>query len=58
MMEQFYDSRAKDYYQGKMRDIFPETSYQVGATPEFKELPKEHKELKRSYSDINKPYTK
>lgn len=36
MMERFFDSRSKEYYQGKMRDIFPETAYQVGATPEFK----------------------
>ena len=43
MMEQFFSSRSKDYYQGKHIDIFPETSYQVGATPEFKELPKDHK---------------
>lgn len=23
MMEKFFDSRSKDYYQGKMKDIFP-----------------------------------
>jgi hypothetical protein len=33
MMERFFHSRSKDYYQGNLKDIFPETSYQVGATP-------------------------
>lgn len=33
MMEKFFDSRSKEYYQGTMKDVFPETSYQVGATP-------------------------
>ena len=32
-MEKFYDSRSKLYYSGKHVDIFPDTHYQVGATP-------------------------
>lgn len=58
MMEKFFDSRSKDYYQGTIRDIFPETSYQVGATPEFKELAKGHSEIKNSYKGEHKPTTK
>lgn len=49
MMEKFYVRSSKNYYDGKPTDIFPETHYQVGATPEFKEQAKDHSEVIRKY---------
>lgn len=33
MMEKFYDTRGKLFYQNKPTDIFPDLHYQSGATP-------------------------
>lgn len=56
-MEKFFDSRGKLYYQNKPKDIFPETHYQVGATPEYKEKAKEHVEVIKNYKKGNEATT-
>jgi len=40
MMERYYDLP----HETKMKDVHPELSYQLGATPEFTELPRDHKD--------------
>lgn len=38
MMEKFFQKRSKELYAGRpVPDIFPDTNFQVGATPEFAE---------------------
>ena len=58
MMEVFFNSRSKEFYQGSMTDIFPDTAYQVGATPELKEQAKKHPDIINSFKDGHKPTTK
>lgn len=38
MMEKYYDQP----HNSKMKDVHPELSYQLGATPEFTEVPRDH----------------
>lgn len=33
-MEEYFNKRAPLLYQGDMVDVFPETEYEVGITPE------------------------
>ena len=36
MMEKYFNKRGEDFYKTKVaKDIYPEYSFQVGATPEF-----------------------
>lgn len=58
MMEKFFDSRSQKYYNNeKVDDIFPQYSYQVGATPEFKERARTHCEMMKGMTGDNKPIT-
>jgi len=41
MMEKYYDQSHEE----KMKDVHPELSYQLGATPEFTEVPRDHKDV-------------
>ncbi|EGC29052.1 hypothetical protein DICPUDRAFT_43402 [Dictyostelium purpureum] len=41
MMEQYYEQPVEDL----MKDVHPEWSYQLGATPEFTEEPRDHTEV-------------
>ncbi|KAF2073569.1 hypothetical protein CYY_005118 [Polysphondylium violaceum] len=41
MMEQYYEQPTEDL----MKDVHPEWSYQLGATPEFTEEPRDHSEV-------------
>lgn len=43
MMERYFESRSKLFYAGKpLADAHPEFGYQVGVTPEKKEIAREH----------------
>jgi len=43
MMEKYFESRSKIYYAGQpLADAHPEFGYQVGVTPENKEIAREH----------------
>lgn len=43
MMEKYFESRSKIYYSGQtLTEAHPEFGYQVGVTPENKEVAKEH----------------
>jgi isopenicillin N synthase-like dioxygenase len=58
MMEKFFDDRSKKYYKKEpVKDIFPQYSYQVGATPELKERARTHCELAEKMTGDNKPIT-
>jgi len=58
MMERFFDTRGKKFYNEEpIKDIFPEYSYQVGATPEFKERARTHCKLVEKLTGDNKPMT-
>jgi isopenicillin N synthase-like dioxygenase len=58
MMEKFFDTRSKKYYKKEpVNDIFPQYSYQVGATPELKERARTHCELAEKMTGDNKPMT-
>lgn len=58
MMEKFFDTRSKKYYNNeKVKDIFPEYSYQVGATPELKEKARTHCDMMKGLTGDNKPIT-
>ena len=58
MMEKFFDSRSKKYYNSEpVKDIFPEYNYQVGATPEFKEKARTHCHMFEKMTGGNKPLT-
>lgn len=49
VMEKYFENRGEKFYRGEeISDIKPETSYQVGATPEFVEVSREHEELVKS----------
>lgn len=49
MMERYYDQPTEL----KMKDVHPELSYQLGATPEGTEVPRDHKNVIQSYSKDN-----
>jgi len=49
MMELYFDQS----HDQKMKDVHPELSYQLGATPEFTELPRDHTERMNSYTGSN-----
>jgi len=58
MMEKFFDRRSKNFYANQpVSDIFPEENFQVGATPEFAERAKDHKETTNTYTTENKAET-
>jgi isopenicillin N synthase-like dioxygenase len=58
LMEKYFNKRAQEYYQKQNApDIHPEWSYQVGATPEFKEKAKDHSGHFGEYTAENKPIT-
>ena len=57
-MEKYFQSRGKMFYDGKpVKEIFEEKDYQVGATPEFIEHCRDHKDILESYKGENKAYT-
>ena len=57
-MEKYFESRGKLFYDGKpVKEIFPEKNYQVGATPEYVEHCRDHKDILESYKGENKAYT-
>jgi hypothetical protein len=41
MMEQYYEQELNE----KMKDVHPELHYQLGATPEFVEVPRDHADV-------------
>jgi len=49
MMERYYDQSLED----KMKDVHPELSYQLGATPEFVEVPRDHLDRIKSLDKNN-----
>jgi len=49
MMEQYYDQPNEL----KMKDVHPELSYQLGATPEFTEVPRDHSDVIKTLSPTN-----
>jgi len=49
MMERYYD-QPRD---SKMKDVHPELSYQLGATPEFTEVPRDHHERIQNLNEKN-----
>jgi isopenicillin N synthase-like dioxygenase len=51
MLEDYFD-RPNDT---KMTEVRPDVSYQVGATPSFTELPRNHCERMRGYKEADKP---
>ena len=57
-MEKYFENRGEKFYNGEsIPDFKPEYSYQVGATPEFKETSRECAELiKNKYSE-QPPFT-
>jgi isopenicillin N synthase-like dioxygenase len=56
MMEKFFESRSKMYYDNQpVPDIFPQYNYQVGATPELKELPRNHCPIAEKMTGFDKP---
>jgi len=58
MMEKFFDSRGKKFYNNEqIDDIFPQYNYQVGATPELKEKARTHCSLVEKMTGDNKPMT-
>ena len=62
MMEKYFQSRSKEYYNGKnLDDAHPENAYQVimqnGITPEFKEKARPHCETFKDHKGINRPQT-
>lgn len=57
-MEDYFYQISRKYYEGNISsDIRPDTHFQVGATPEFKEKAKSHCERFSKYSNENKPVT-
>jgi len=54
MMERYFEQPLEE----KMKDVHPELSYQLGATPEFTELPRDHSDQIEAYSssEENKPH--
>jgi hypothetical protein len=57
-MELYFSKRGEAYYKGDHNsDIYPNYSYQVGATPEGAEIAKEHKKVVSAYTDSNKSST-
>ncbi len=58
MFEDFFHRRSQDLYANKpVADIFPEESFQVGATPEYAERARTLKEVTESYKGNNKADT-
>lgn len=58
MMEKFFDTRSKKFYNHEpVKDIFPEYSYQVGATPELVEKARTHCSIAEKMTGDNKPMT-
>jgi isopenicillin N synthase-like dioxygenase len=49
MMERYYSQSHAE----KMKDVHPELSYQLGATPEFTEVPRDHADKIKQFSDKN-----
>jgi len=49
MMEKYWDLPHNQ----KMKDVHPELSYQLGATPEFTEVPRDHSDRIKTYSEAN-----
>jgi isopenicillin N synthase-like dioxygenase len=49
MMEKYYSQPLEQ----KMRDVHPELSYQLGATPEFIEVPRDHTEVIKKLTSEN-----
>jgi len=47
MMEQYYEQELND----KMKDVHPELHYQLGATPEFVEVPRDHLDVIQKLSE-------
>lgn len=57
-MEDYFYQISKRYYKGDVSsDIRPDTHFQVGATPEFKERARTHCDRFSKYSNENKPVT-
>jgi isopenicillin N synthase-like dioxygenase len=56
--DRFLDTLEK-YFEtpedARMKDTHPELSYQVGATPAFTELPRNHCDRMKAYKDTDKP---
>ena len=52
-MERYYDLP----HEVKMKDVHPELHYQLGATPEFVEVPRDHKTVIDSLGDEHKAQT-
>lgn len=58
LFERFFQKRSLDYYAGRpVPDIYPEYDFQVGATPEFAERARDHKEVMSTYVNGNKAET-
>lgn len=56
MMERYFLSASQKFYNGeKVAEIFPELGFQVGATPELQEKPRDHCERINNYPDSDKP---
>jgi len=51
MMEKYYEQPLEK----KMRDVHPELHYQLGATPEFVEVPRDHTERMKNLPHPNDP---
>jgi len=49
MMERYYDQPQET----KMKDVHPELSYQLGATPAFTEVPRDHMDKIKALSPEN-----
>jgi len=58
MMEKFFDSRGKKFYnKEQIDDIFPQYNYQVGATPELTEKARTHCSIVEKMTGDDKPMT-
>ncbi len=51
LMESYFESRGKMYYSGQdLKEAFPQYGYQVGITPENREIARGHAEtIKKSF---------
>ena len=56
MLEQYFQRRSEKFYKEEpVEDIFPETGYQTGATPEFIEKARNHCEFVKTFATEHKP---
>ena len=58
LMEEYFASRSEKYYRGEELDeAFPETGYQVGVTPELKEIARTHSQKVSCLPSTERPVT-